>query len=187
MTDAILSTRRLFEGWLDLLCVRLRLAGDEVERPIVDHPSGSAVLLYDPDRRVATLVRQTRVAMLYLGAPPVLEAVSGCAEGDDFAACARREVREEAGIDVKAIEKVGETIVDPSTSTERIHLFLAAYDEADRVGKGGGLADEDEEVRVLEMPLAELWRALNGGGLVDAKTLILAQALRLRRPDLFED
>jgi len=40
-------------------------------------------------------------------------------------------------------------------------------------------------VRVRECPLAELWAAAASGGTADAKTLLLLQALYIRRPELF--
>ncbi len=73
----------------------------------------------------------------------------------------------------------------PGVSTERMTLFLAEYRPEDRVADGGGVAHEDEEIRVVEMGLAKLATLMAAGNLVDMKTLVLVQALRLRRPELF--
>ena len=73
----------------------------------------------------------------------------------------------------------------PGISTERIHLYLGAYDAADRTGAGGGLDAEEEHITVVEMPLADLAAQADAGQLMDAKTMLLVQTLRLRRPDLF--
>jgi nudix-type nucleoside diphosphatase (YffH/AdpP family) len=186
MNDAILDTRRLFQGWMDLLMLRIRLNGKEEERPLLAHPSGSAVLAYDPDRRVAMTVLQTRAALLHCGAPAVTEVVAGVAERDDFAQAALREAEEEVGLRLQRLDPVGAVWMNPSSSTERVHLFLAEYTPADRVSEGGGLEEENERLKVREMPLDALWQSLNAGHLVDAKTLLLVQALRLRRPELFE-
>ena len=64
-------------------------------------------------------------------------------------------------------------------------LFLAAYRAEDRVGPGGGVAGEHEDIRVLDVPLAELGRDLETGRLADMKLLATVQALKLRRPELF--
>jgi hypothetical protein len=74
----------------------------------------------------------------------------------------------------------------PGVSTERMALYLAEYRFDDRIGDGGGVAHESEEVRVVEMSLNELAGLMAGEGFVDMKTLALVQALRLRRPDLFD-
>jgi nudix-type nucleoside diphosphatase (YffH/AdpP family) len=185
MADEILSVRAAFQGWLNLLVLSLRLNGTQEERPLVEHPSGSAVLPYDPERRVALTVSETRLGPLYLGSPTLIEAVAGVAEDGDFAETAKREALEEAGICLRSVEKVGAVWMNPSTSTEQVHLFLAEYSPAQRVAEGGGLAEENECLRVRERPLRALWEALAGPEVADAKTLLLIQALRLRRPELF--
>ena len=73
----------------------------------------------------------------------------------------------------------------PGSSTERINLYLAPYAASDRIGDGGGLDHEHENITVVERPLAELARMADGGEIDDLKTLALVQTLRLRRPDLF--
>jgi nudix-type nucleoside diphosphatase (YffH/AdpP family) len=185
MTDEILAKRTLFTGWLNLLMLKVRIGGQIVERAIVEHPSGSAVLCYDAGRRVTMLISELRVPVAYLGHPRLREAVAGVAEDDDFAACAIREAMEETGIGLRAVEPVGHVWMTPSTSTERVHLFLAEYRPEDRTGAGGGLFEEGEQLALQETPLAELWSAAAAGELTDAKTFMLLQALRLRRPELF--
>ena len=186
MTDAILSSRPLYRGWLNLIMLRLRLGQVECERAIVEHVSGATVLAYDPERRVAMTVHQTRDAVLYLGAAPFPEAVAGVTENEDPAETARREAYEEAGLRLTDIEPVGHVWMTPSTTTERVHLFLAAYQAADRTGAGGGVADELETIDAREEPLADLWTAAVGGAIGDAKLFMLLHALRLRRPELFD-
>jgi nudix-type nucleoside diphosphatase (YffH/AdpP family) len=185
MANEILSIRTVFKGWVDLLMLRVRLGDEEVERPVVDHPSGAAVLPYDPERRVALLISETRLPVLYSGEPPLLEAIAGALDADDPEACARREALEEGGLRLRELEHIGRLWPSPATSTERVDYFLASYSIADRVAPGGGLDEEDEHVRVREVPLAELWQLAETRCLPDAKTLTLLQALRIRQPGLF--
>jgi hypothetical protein len=73
MPDQIISVRTVHRGWLDLEIATVRLAqGEVIEREIVGHPSGAAVLAYDPERRVAMLVCQCRPPVLKEGAEPFL-------------------------------------------------------------------------------------------------------------------
>jgi len=94
---------------------------------------------------------------------------------------------EEAGLKLGKLEPVAQGVwASPAVSTEQIDLFLAPISAADRVAEGGGLAEEHEEIEVIEMALAEFWRRILDGEICDMKTLVLAYALRHRRPDLFE-
>lgn len=160
--------------------------GQTMRREIEDHGAAVAVLPYDPVRRTAILVRQFRAPVfLAAGQDALVEAIAGVVESDDPAACARREASEEAGLDLKALEHVGSVWTMPGVSTERMHLYLATCTESDRVGPGGGLADEHENTEVVEIALGELAAMSDAGRLDDMKTALLVQALRLRRPDLF--
>jgi nudix-type nucleoside diphosphatase (YffH/AdpP family) len=180
-----LETRH--KGWSRLLVASLRLKGGEIiTREIEDHGSAVCVLPYDPARRVAIMIRQFRTPPLYAGQEPVLfEAIAGLLEGDDPAACARREAMEETGLKLGAVEPVATAWSMPGISTERMALFLAPYGAADRIGPGGGLKSEHEDIEVVEIALRELARMADDGTLVDMKALVLVQTLRLRRPELF--
>ena len=182
----ILKFDTLYDGWASFSLARLRLDdGSEVERVVEDHGQAVSVLPYDPQRKVALLVRQLRAPILLLGETGHPEPPAGILEqGEAPEACGLREVMEETGVRLKALEPVGRYWTSPGCSTERSHLYLAAYAAADRVGEGGGV-DAHEDVRVLEMPLAELKRRLEAGELGDLKLLALAQALLRKRPELF--
>lgn len=185
MTDAVLASRPLYRGWLNLIMLRLRLGDVECDRAIVEHVSGATVLAYDPERRVAMTVRQTRDAVLYLGLSPLSEAIAGVTEQEEPADTARREAFEETGLRLRHVEPVAQVWMTPSTTTERVHLFLGEYTAKDRIGAGGGAADEIETIDAREEALADLWSDVTDGRIGDAKLLMLLQALRLRRPELF--
>lgn len=185
MIDTILATRRLFEGWLNILMVTLRVGGRDVEWPLIEAPSGSALLAYDPNRRVAFTVRQTRLAVLQRGHAIFPEPVAGVVDDGDWEETAKREAMEEVGLRIGKIELVGWVWVTPSLSTERVHLYIGEYTTDDRVGGGGGLYEEHEQIDAREEPLDGLWASVQRGDMTDAKLLMTLQALRIRRPDLF--
>lgn len=187
MTTEIVHIETAYQGWGRYLIATVRLPdGQTYKREIEDHGAAIGVLPYDPERKVATLVRQLRVPVLYAEKrPTTLEIIAGLIEDGDAPATARREAMEETGLRLGALEDVATAWAMPGISTERMTLYLAAYGAADRVSDGGGLADEHETITVIEMPLAELARLADSGGLTDMKTLVLVQTLRLRRPELF--
>lgn len=182
----IRSVRTLHEGWCRLVAAEIEREGTTFVREIEDHGRAVAVLPYDPARRVALLARQLRPpTLLAEGLTGLLEAPAGLLDEGDPADCARREALEEVGLRLSALEPLGQVWSMPGLSTERMDLFLAPYAAADRTGTGGGLAAEHEAIEVVEVPLAELARLSETGGIEDAKTLILVLSLRLRRPELF--
>lgn len=185
---AIRSTTLAHDGWLKLHVATL--SGDdgvEFKREIEHHGPAVAVLPYDPARRTALLVKLPRAPVLFSDASSdFLEAPAGLREdGEDPADCARREAEEEVGVTLGTVEEAGHTWSMCGVSTERMHLYLAPYAASDRTGAGGGLAEEHENITVVEVPLDDLRDMADRNALDDMKTLCLVQTLRLRRPDLF--
>jgi nudix-type nucleoside diphosphatase (YffH/AdpP family) len=184
----IKESKLLFDGWTRFLTLEVESPdGHRMTRAVLDHGESACVLPYDVDRRVALLVRQQRVPQLYLGQrTPSLEVIAGRLEPDEGAEDSiRREAEEEAGLRLDALEHVATCWASPGVSTERFNLYLCTYSPADRIGSGGGRADELESIEVQELPLSELKQRADRGAIEDAKTLLLIQALRLRRADLF--
>lgn len=188
MAAQIGGLRVVHDGWARFLVAEvIHSDGTRISREVEDHGRATAVLPYDPDRKVAMLVSQLRAPLLYAGGPEsILEAPAGLLEDEASEDGARREVSEETGIKLGALDLVASAWSMPGISTERMDLFLGAYSAGDRIGEGGGLADESEAVTVHEIPLSELAAMVTRGALSDMKTLVLLFALQIRRPDLFE-
>lgn len=176
-----------YSGWGRYLVGTFRMKdGRTIKREIEDHGDAVAVLAYDPVRRKAMLVRQFRAPIFYAtGQEDTLEVIAGGLDGDDPEVCVRREAMEEAGLRLGALEPVVAAMNMPGVSTARLHMYLATYGVGDIVHSGGGLKEEDEEITVVEMDLAELVNLIEGGGLVDIATTCLVQTLRIRHPELF--
>ncbi len=161
-----------------------------IRREVETHGAGVTVLPYDPGRRTALVIRQWRVPVA-LGAPNealLLETIAGLVDHADEAPseAVRREAMEEAGLKLGMLEPVGAAYAMPGISTEKVHLFLAEADfTRDRTGAGGGLAEESEDIEVLEIALSELARMTDDGEIRDMKTFALIQTLRIKRPELF--
>lgn len=176
-----------YEGWRKLLKLTVQMPdGRTMIREMLNSGDAAAVLPYDLERRKVMLIRQFRAPVMHLeGHPDFLEAVAGLLDEDEPETCARRESMEEAGLRVERLEPLGRFWSAPGFTTERLHLFLAPYTEADRVAEGGGLADEHEEIEVLEVGFDDLARFLAENTIADLKTAVLVQALRLRHPQSF--
>lgn len=197
---AILSSRTTHDRFCRLDVYELDAVGpsgkrQKLTREVEDHGPACSVLVFDPARRTALVVRQQRPAVALaaiadglIGDGMIIEAAAGLIDlGESGAEAARREAHEELGLTIEAVTPVGSAHSMPGLSTEKIDLFLAEADFATaRTGDGGGVAHEGEDIEVMEIGLAELARLADSGGLVDLKTLVLVQTLRLRRPELFQ-
>jgi nudix-type nucleoside diphosphatase (YffH/AdpP family) len=184
----IIKSRLAYDGYAKVSVLELAADdGTEFRREVVSIGQSACVLPYDPDRRVALLVRLPRAPLLAEAvAEELLEAPAGMlGKGETAAATIRREAMEEAGVLLGELEPVACCWPSPGVLAERTHLFLGRYSLSDRTGAGGGLDEEHEMVSVEEKPLRELWSLSTQGALRDLKTLTLVLALHVRRPELF--
>jgi len=65
--------------------------------------------------------------------------------------------------------------MSPGSVTERLHFYAAGYDSRERSGDRGGLADEGEEIEILELTIDEALGMIRDGRIQDAKTILLLQ------------
>ena len=96
---------------------------------------------------------------------------------------ARREAREEAGLEIREIEPVCDYLVSPGGASERIALFCGRVD-ASRAGGVHGLAEEHEDimVHVVSFETALAW--LEQGRIDSASPIIALQWLIMNRERL---
>eukprot|EP00937_MAST-01D_sp_MAST-1D-sp2_P005547 g5547.t1 len=127
------------------------------------------VLLLDTDRRAFVLVRQFRPAVYAVASEATrradpqcgftLELPSGLVDkrGHTLAQTARAEVLEECGYDVplSRFRHVTDGVGSIGMSASALHVFYAEADGGMRVGAGGGLAAEGEDISVVLLPEAQ--------------------------------
>jgi ADP-ribose pyrophosphatase len=145
--------------------------GSEGVLEIVRHRGAVAVLpLYEPDgaeRRGpdVLLIRQYR----YAAGGMLWEAPAGkLDEGEAPAACAARELEEEAGVKAARLVHLMTLLTTPGFSDERIHLFLATG-----LTEGRQALEEHEVIECHRMPLDEAVDLVLRGRIVDSKTVCL--------------
>jgi nudix-type nucleoside diphosphatase (YffH/AdpP family) len=146
-------------------------------REAYDRGNGATILLADPDAQTVLLTRQFRWPAYVNGHPDgmLIEAPAGLLDDDDPEAAIRREAEEETGVRVGAVVPLFEVFMSPGSVTERVHFFAASYSRADRVGTGGGVAGEGEDIELLEPTLDEALAMIAAGEIVDGKTIMLLQ------------
>ena len=149
-------------------------------RQAYDRGDGAVLIPYDPDRGTVLLIRQFRMPAWVKGRRDLMiEACAGILDADDPVTCIRKEAQEELGYRFDDVKQVYFIYMSPGSVTEELAFFTTAYSPADRIGAGGGHADEGEDIEVLEMPLDEALAMTRDGRIIDAKTILLLQHLKL--------
>jgi GDP-mannose pyrophosphatase NudK len=183
----IVKDEVLSDNWyvLHKFTYRIRKGSGEWEtqsREAYDRGNGATVLLYNREQRTVVLTRQFRLPTYVNGnaSGMLIETCAGLLDGDDPEGCIRREVKEETGYDVREIRKVFETYMSPGSVTEILHFFVAEYLPSQRVSTGGGVADEGEDIEVLELSFDRALADVANGAIRDAKTVMLLQYAALQ-------
>jgi ADP-ribose pyrophosphatase len=145
-----------------------RPGGEEAEREIVAHPGAVAVVAHD--ERTLFLVRQPREAV---GEDVLLELPAGKldVEGEAPLDCAKRELEEEAGLRASSWREMKRLYTSPGFAEEEVVLF-----EATGLERVEASPDEEEDLELVEVPLAELDRVI--AECADAKSLVGLLLLR---------
>ncbi len=145
-------------------------AGKIVERLVVRHP-GCVVIIPYMDGYLY-LVRQYRAAT----GESLIELPAGTIEqGEEPLECAKRELKEETGLEALNIREIFTAYLAPGYSSEEAHFFLAT-----RLRNTGGEPEEDEEIEVVRMRVEEAYSMVFNGSFKDAKTMLGILWLRSR-------
>ena len=168
----ILGKSEQYKGYFRINRYRLRhrlYAGGwsgELERELFERGHAVGVLPYDPAADSIVLIEQFRIGALVAGMDPWLsEVVAGIIEeGEAPEEVARRETREEAGIEVMDLMPICRYLVSPGGSSESVILYCGRVDSR---GAGGihGLAAEHEDIRVETAALCRGHAPPRGGPL----------------------
>lgn len=149
-------------------------------RETYDRGNGATILLFNRAKRTVILTRQFRFPAFVNGHDGMMvEAAAGLLDNASPEERIRAEVEEETGYRVQDVRKIFEAYMSPGSVTEKLHFFVAEYDAATRVGDGGGVEAEGEDLEVMELPLEDALTAVDHGEIVDAKTIMLLQYLAL--------
>ena len=173
LKETVLTSEDVFRG------SRINVRVDEVamadgrraRREVVEHPDAVVILALRDDGNIA-FVRQWR----HPTGRPLLELPAGRLDpGESPEQTARRELREEVGLDPGRLDFARGFYVAPGFADEFLHGFIAR-DCAESPLE----ADEDEELIVEWKPLGEAIELVEAGEIIDAKSVILLQYLALR-------
>jgi 8-oxo-dGTP pyrophosphatase MutT (NUDIX family) len=149
--------------------------GRAATREIVEHPGAVAVLPLHDDASVV-MIDQYRHAV----GRRMRELPAGLLDtpGEDPVTTARRELSEEVGYTARDWSVLVDVVSSPGFSDEAVRVFLARG--LGEVGRLTGPDDEEADLSVVRLPLADAVRQVLAGEIVNASTvagLLAAQAV----------
>ncbi len=162
--ELMTSSKTIYQGKI----VNLRV--DEVSLPngktskreVVEH-AGAVAIVPINEKGELLLVRQYR----YAAGMALLEIPAGKLEpGEDFVACAGRELTEETGYAAGRLKHMISFYSTPGFTNEQIHLFLATGLTLKKQN-----LDEDEFIEVETVGLKQAQEMVMSGAIRDAKSI----------------
>ena len=160
----ILNSQKVFDGRVFNVTVDTVSEGElTYQREVVHHP-GSAVIVPVFDDGTVALVRQYRhPTVRYL-----LEVPAGTlSHGERPEVGAARELKEELGLAAARLEKLSEFFVSPGFCEEKMWVYLAT-----ELSEGEQALEDDENLEVVRLPIADALEMITSGEIQDAKTII---------------
>ena len=137
--------------------------GFEIKRAIVHH-DGSAVMMAVDDRKRILLVRQYRLpARQFLWELPA----GRLDEGETPLKAAKRELVEETGYRARKWDKLATFYPSPGFLAEKMTIYLATG-----LTEGKATPMDDERIETRWFAAKELGALIDGGKIVDGKTMI---------------
>ncbi|TXK49822.1 NUDIX hydrolase [Pontibacter qinzhouensis] len=163
----IKDRKTIYEGFYTFRKLIIEQDGETFEREQFESGHAAAAIVYNTDKDAYLFVKQFR----YSAGMELLEVVAGVVEDHDPEKTIRKEIEEETGYAVDHVKHIWDFYTSPGACTEKVFLFYAEVSK--KKSEGGGLDEEHEHLKVLELPMEDLllqkW--------ADAKTIIAVQWL----------
>ncbi|WP_372747296.1 NUDIX domain-containing protein [Litorivivens sp.] len=173
------SEQTLWKGFFEVVDVSLRhrlfdggWSGD-IRRVVARRRQAVGVLIYDPALDALAVAEQFRVGALARNPSPwLMELIAGLMEaGESPEDVAHRESQEEAGVTLRALEKVASYYSSPGGSDEYFHLYCGCADLSAAAGVHG-LAEENEDIRLHVLPVNDVLAMMDDGRIDNAHSLV---------------
>ena len=161
----IIDRKPKYQGYLNIDEITYKTkSGKEGKRELMVRKNAVAALLYDTVKKKYILISQWRPG----SASDIVEVVAGTLDkpGEDPQDAMTREIEEEVGYATDSIKLIDECYMSPGGSSEIITIYFCEVSK--KIGEGGGVPGELEEIDTIEMDREELLSTR----FRDAKTII---------------
>ena len=151
------------------------------QREAYDRGNGATILLHNPQTDTVILTRQFRLPTFVNGNRDgmLIETCAGLLDNDSPDDAIRRETEEETGYRIQSMQKVMEAYMSPGSVTEKLFFYIANYTADTERTVGGGI--DEEEIDILELTVSQAFDMIKSGEIMDGKTIMLLQYLRLKQ------
>lgn len=160
-------------GYLKVHKLTLQGKKNQVSREYINSGDAVAAVVYDTIKNKYIFVKQFRPGPKM----KIIEIAAGMIDhvGENEIDTIRREIEEELGYATDTINQIVKPyFASPGKTTERMSLYFATVSR--KIGQGGGLESENEEIEIVEMTKEEVKKT----DFVDGKTLIALLLLKLK-------
>jgi len=155
-----------------------------LSRETYNRGNGAAILLYNVAKGTVILTRQFRMPIYDQNQKEAMsiEVCAGAIDHNDSPLeTVIRETEEEVGYRIEEAKQVLTAYTSPGALTEKMYLFVAAYNDAMKVNDGGGLETEHEEIEILELSFQQAIEMVEKEEIIDAKTIMLLQYAQIHK------
>lgn len=159
---------------------------EPITRLNMDRGDSVAVLIHNPEEDTVLLTEQFKYPTYdpegRRGNGWIIELTAGVVEkGENPESTARREVDEEIGYNLDALEHISSFYLSPGGTSERIILYYASVTRKNQVGAGGGVKSEGEDIKRLHIKVNKALQMIETGEIADGKTILALLWLQLNR------
>lgn len=139
----------------------------------LERGNSAAVLVFNLDTQKIIVVEQFRYPTYQNGHGWLTEIIAGMIDpGETPDESIRRELQEEAGLNISTLEPICSFYPSPGGCSEMIYLYYAEVSgENAKYNKTGGLAQHGEDLISMEISLEEALNKIRNGEIIDAKTI----------------
>jgi nudix-type nucleoside diphosphatase (YffH/AdpP family) len=145
-----------------------------VRQLTLERGNSVAVLVFNRSTEKLILISQFRYPTYRNNHGWTIETIAGMVDsGETPEEAARRELQEETGLNIDSFEQITAFYPSPGGSSEQIYLYYSEVSgEQAKYKKSGGLLAIGEDIKVIELTLAEALAKIKTGEILDAKTII---------------
>lgn len=150
----------------------------EIDRLNFNRGDTVAIILYKKSDKSVVLVKQFRYPAYVDNGPGwLIECIAGIKDNGEVPV-ARKEVLEETGYKIDKLKYLTRFYPSPGGCSERISIYLAYVEAGGEIKKEKYFGTGNEDIQVIEVPLAKAFEMIKSGEICDGKTIIGLFCLR---------